>query len=58
MDVLVKTQNVLKNIVIASKMVENVIKNVNVLAVRMLRNNILDRLTKELRFNDLQLFPK
>jgi|688.fasta_scaffold318394_1 hypothetical protein len=47
MDVLVKTQNVLKNIVIASKMVENVIKNVNVLAVRMLRNNILDRLTKE-----------
>jgi hypothetical protein len=47
MDVLVKTQNVLKNIVIASKMVENVIKNVNVLAVRMLKYKILDRLTKE-----------
>jgi hypothetical protein len=47
MDVHVKTQNAVKNIAIVSKIVENVIKNVNVLAVRMLRNNILDRLRKE-----------
>ena len=47
MDALVKIPSALKNIVIVLKMVKNVIKNVNVLIVRISRNNRMDRLTKK-----------